>query len=47
MGLGIRILPLLEKFGRISLHVIAICKAQCDVKLSQMEGNGRKFSAIS
>ena len=24
----------------------AVCKALCDVKFSQIEGNGRKFSQI-
>ena len=40
---------LLEKFWRISLHLTddaIYCKAQCDVKLRHIEGNGRKFCQI-
>ena len=40
---------LLEKFRQISLYVTEdapYCKALCDEKFSQMEGNGRKFSHI-
>ena len=40
---------LLEKFWRISLYIFEwwrYCKALCDVKLRQIEGNGKKFRHI-